>query len=58
MSSNIETAFPLAAAAIGLWSKYPEIGELLLAHFHSTCPCLVPLYVKKTSDMTDVDHMK
>jgi nucleoporin GLE1 len=54
----MEAAFPLAAVAIGVWSRCPEVGELLLAHFHSMCPCLVPLYIQKTSDMTEVDYMK
>ena len=58
VSSNKEAAFPLAAVAIGMWSKYPELGEHILAHFHSSCPILVPLYVQKSSDMTDVDYMR
>ncbi len=58
VASNIEAAFPLAAVSIGLWSNFPEIGDHMLAHFHSICPILVPLYVKKSGDMTDVEHMK
>lgn len=58
VSSNMEAAFPLAAVAIGLWSKFPEIGEHILGHIHSSCPILVPLYVQKTSGMTEVDYMK
>ena len=52
----MEAAFPLAAVAIGLWTKYPEVGEHILAYFHATSPCLVPLYIKKTSDMTDTNQ--
>ena len=54
----MEAAFPMAAVAIALWSSSSEVGKHMLAHFHSMCPCLVPLYIHKTSDMTDTDLMK
>lgn len=58
MSSNGEAAFPIAAVAIGLWSKFPEVGEHLLAHFYSVCPILIPMCVQKSKDMTDTDYMR
>lgn len=58
MSSNSDAAFPVASVAMGVWSIHPVVGEHVLAHFHSVCPILVPMYIRKSGDMTEADHMR
>lgn len=58
VASNHEAAFPISAVAVGIWSEFPDVGELILAHFYSTCPVLVPLYIPRSKDMSEVDYMK
>ncbi|XP_065830771.1 mRNA export factor GLE1-like [Oscarella lobularis] len=58
VSSNHESAFPFAAVTVGLWEQFPELGELLLAHFHSTCPYTVPVYIPKTQGQSSNEHYK
>ena len=58
VASNHEAAFPIAAVAVGIWNEFPDVGDLILAHFHSACPVLVPLYIPRSKDMSEADHMK
>ena len=58
MASNHDAAFPISAVAVGIWSEFPDLGDLILAHFYSTCPILVPFYVPKSKDMSEADYMK
>ncbi|CAH1273773.1 GLE1 [Branchiostoma lanceolatum] len=44
IASNHESAFPIAAVAVGVWIEFPDVGELLMAHFHRACPYIVPFY--------------
>lgn len=48
VSSSPKSAFPIAALAIGVWSAFPDVGDLMLAHFYKACPFLVPFYIPKT----------
>jgi len=52
VSSSFKAAFPIAAVCVGIWSLFPDCGELLLAHFYKRCPYLVPFYIPKTKDIT------
>ncbi|KAK2165077.1 hypothetical protein LSH36_55g07001 [Paralvinella palmiformis] len=45
VASQPESAFVFAAVAVGVWSEFPEVGDLILAHFYLACPYLVPYYV-------------
>lgn len=56
VSSKPESAFPVAAVALALWAEFPQFGELLLAHFYSKCPFLVPYYAPRSSDTSDRDY--
>lgn len=58
VASNHKAAFPISAVVVGIWSEVPDLGDLILAHFYSTCPVLVPLYVPKSKDMSEADYMK
>uniref|UniRef100_A0A2R5L934 mRNA export factor GLE1 n=1 Tax=Ornithodoros turicata TaxID=34597 RepID=A0A2R5L934_9ACAR len=44
INSNGDSAYPIAALALGLWCRFPELGDLLLGHLFMRCPALLPLY--------------
>ncbi|KAL5010820.1 hypothetical protein ScPMuIL_013125 [Solemya velum] len=52
VSSIHESAFAIAAVATGLWCEHSDIGDLLLAQFHSKCPYTVPYYIPKAEGQT------
>ena len=56
MSSSHNSAFPIAAVAIGIWSTFPDVGELILAQFYEQCPFLVPFYIPKTAGLSDTEY--
>ena len=56
VASNHEAAFPIAAVAVGVWNEFPDVGDLILAHFHSACPVLVPLYIPRSRDMSEATY--
>ncbi|XP_077996075.1 mRNA export factor GLE1-like [Glandiceps talaboti] len=58
VSSSLDSAFPIALVAVGVWSDFPDFGELLLAHFHLACPYLVPYYILQKTGQSDEDHYK
>eukprot|EP00118_Oscarella_pearsei_P005791 m.26583 g.26583 ORF g.26583 m.26583 type:complete len:706 (+) comp29407_c0_seq9:18-2135(+) len=58
VSSNHESAFALAAVVVGLWEEFPRLGELILAHFHATCPYTVPFYIPKYKDQSSTEYYK
>lgn len=53
VSSNPESAFPLAMVTVALWSQFPEFGKLLEAYFHKLCPYLVPMFLPQKEGQTD-----
>ncbi|XP_022106072.1 nucleoporin GLE1-like [Acanthaster planci] len=58
VSSNYESAFPFAAIAVTLWCEFPDVGELMLAHFYLKCPFLVPYHITKSQDQSNEDYYK
>ena len=58
VSSNHDTAFPIAAVAVGLWVEFPDVGDAILAHFYRCCPYLVPYYIPKKEDQTSEDYYR
>ena len=58
ISSNHESAFPVAAVAVGVWSECPAVGDLLLAYFHRRCPYLVPYHVPKQAGQTSEQYYR
>ena len=58
VSSKPEAAFAVAAVAVALAAAYPHVKELMLCHFHSMCPILVPFYIPEPSDISDEDHKR
>ena len=58
VASSFKTAFPIAAVSVGLWSLFPDVGDLLLGHFYDKCPMLVPLYIPKTDNLSTVEYCK
>ena len=51
------SAFPIAAVAIGVWSNFPDVGDLILMRFYEECPFLVPFYIPKAAGMSDRDYL-
>ncbi len=58
VASQADSAFPIAAVTVGVWSDFPNVGELILAHFHSSCPALVPFYIPRAEGMSEANHMR
>lgn len=58
VSSNHNAAFPLATLVIGIWSAFPDVGDLVLAHFYNQCPFLVPMYIPQSEGMSDQEYFK
>ncbi|XP_078611689.1 uncharacterized protein LOC144882047 [Branchiostoma floridae x Branchiostoma japonicum] len=58
IASNHESAFPIAAVAVGVWMEFPDVGELLMAHFHRACPYIVPFYPPRLDGQSDEEFYK
>ncbi|XP_038054788.1 nucleoporin GLE1-like [Patiria miniata] len=58
VSSNYESAFPFAAIAVTLWCDFPDLGDLMLAHFYLKCPFLVPYHITKSQEQSNQDYYK
>ncbi|XP_037513993.1 mRNA export factor GLE1 [Rhipicephalus sanguineus] len=56
--SNEETAFPVAALAVGLWCRYPDLGDLLLGHFYMRCPALVPVFFSRSMAASESEYLR
>ncbi|GIY16378.1 nucleoporin GLE1 [Caerostris extrusa] len=56
ISAQHSTAFPIAMAILGIWSKKLDVGSLILGHFYSRCPYLVPFYPPKQVGQSDVEY--
>lgn len=57
VSSRSEAAFPVAGVAVSLCVSFPELRELMLAHFHASCPVLVPFYAQNKG-LSDVERYR
>ncbi|XP_059475609.1 mRNA export factor Gle1 isoform X2 [Neocloeon triangulifer] len=58
VSSKPDSAFAIAAVALTIWSEFPEFGDLLLAHFYTKCPFLVPYYSPRPAGSSDENYYK
>ena len=58
MSAKPEAAFAVAAVAIAMAAGFPRVRDLIVAHFYSSCPVLVPFYIPKTDSISEDDHKR
>ncbi|KAL1140345.1 hypothetical protein AAG570_000277 [Ranatra chinensis] len=58
VSSRPEAAFPIASVTVALWAEFPDFGDLLLAHFHRTCPYLVPILSERLLNETEEEYFR
>lgn len=56
--SNGDTAFPIASLAVGLWCRFPDLGDLLLGHFYMRCPALVPVFFSRDAVDSEVEYLR
>ena len=56
VSSSHESAFAIAAVAVGLWLEYPDVGELLMAHLQAFCPYILPFYPPRLPNQSSTDY--
>ncbi|GFR19635.1 nucleoporin GLE1 [Trichonephila clavata] len=56
ISAQHSTAFPIAMAIVGVWCKKPDFGSLILGHFYSRCPYLVPFYPPKQEGQSESEY--
>ncbi|CAI7995894.1 Nucleoporin GLE1, partial [Geodia barretti] len=57
VSSQSNAAFLFAMVAVSLCVSFPDLRDLILAHFHASCPVLVPFYVT-SKDLSDNDRCR
>ncbi|KAL8619084.1 hypothetical protein ACOMHN_019356 [Nucella lapillus] len=58
VSSNHESAFAIASVAVGLWTEFPDVGELILAHLQALCPYVLPLYPPRLPNQSTEEYHK
>ncbi|CAB4021932.1 nucleoporin GLE1-like [Paramuricea clavata] len=58
VSSNPQSAFLYAAVIVGIWTAFPDVGKLILAHFHRSYPYLVPYYIPQVEGQSNNDYHK
>lgn len=58
VSSNPESAFCYGSLIISLWNDIPSFGHLVLAHFYTVCPYLVPYNIPREVGQTDEQFYK
>ncbi|XP_046834195.1 mRNA export factor GLE1 [Vespa crabro] len=58
VSSKPKMAFAIATIIVALWNDHGDFGELLLAHFHKTCPFTVPVFMPKREGQTNEEYFK
>ena len=58
VASSFKAAFPIAAVVLGVWSSFPDVGELLMAHMYTKCPYTVPFYIPKTKEISTPEYCK
>ena len=58
VSSNPQSAFLYAAVIVGIWTAFPDVGKLILAHFHRSYPYLVPYYMPQVEGQSNNDYHK
>lgn len=56
--SHKETAYPVAALAVGLWCRFPDLGDLLLGHFYMRCPALVPVFFSRNAVASETEYLR
>ena len=55
--SIANSAYPLSAVMVVLWSRFPIFGKILLAQFNDKCPYTVPFYRVKDNSLSDVEYL-
>ncbi|XP_013778392.1 nucleoporin GLE1-like [Limulus polyphemus] len=58
IASKHESAFAVAGVIVGLWCDYPDLGDLIMAHFYTRCPYLVPYYVPQQEGQSEEDYYR
>ncbi|GBP47007.1 Nucleoporin GLE1 [Eumeta japonica] len=58
VSSNAESAFPLAAITVALLPQFPDFAKLLEANFYRECPYLVPMFLPQVEGQSDKDFYR
>ncbi|XP_034941554.1 nucleoporin Gle1 [Chelonus insularis] len=58
VSSKPEMAFGIAAVIAALCCDFPDLLELLLAHFRTICPYIIPVFLPRIQDQSNEDYYK
>nr|XP_033325449.1 nucleoporin GLE1 [Megalopta genalis] len=58
VSSKPKMAFPIAAVVVAIWNDHYDFGDLLLSHFHDTCPYIVPVFLPEMEGQSNEDYYK
>ena len=56
ISSQTQAAYAISAVLVALWQKYPELGQLFLAHLYKECPYLVPIFLPQREGQSDQEY--
>lgn len=58
MASNVEIAYPVAALAVGLWCRFPDLGDILEGHFYKRCPALIPVFFSRSAVASNSEYLR
>lgn len=58
VSSNPQSAFPIASIMVAIWQKFPDTGYLFLAYLYKECPYLVPYFIPQLQGQTTEEYFK
>ncbi|KAK7480067.1 hypothetical protein BaRGS_00028704 [Batillaria attramentaria] len=58
VSSSHESAFAIAAVAVGLWAEFPDVGKLLMCHLQALCPYVLPFMPPRLPQQSSADYHK
>ncbi|KAG1650873.1 Nucleoporin GLE1 [Nymphon striatum] len=58
VASNHDSAFAFAMVIVAVSTDFPDIGDLIIAHFYERCPYLVPYYIPRQEGQSDEEHYR
>ncbi|XP_055692848.1 mRNA export factor Gle1-like [Lutzomyia longipalpis] len=58
VASNPKAAYPIAAVIVALWQKFPDFGDLFLAHAYRECPYLVPYFIPQFEGQSTEEYYR
>lgn len=58
ISVDPKHAFPIAAMIVAVWQRYPDIGQLCMAHLYKESPYLAPYFLPHRAGQSSADFLQ